>query len=190
MTNVLPAPVARGGPGETGMADTGVGDTGVPAATIAGAVAAARGMLRLEGHGEDAVLTGLVRTALEAAEIWCGAALVARPCAEVLTGTGGWQTLRQRPVTAITEVVGVGLADHAIDIDAAGRGRVMLPAGATATVRYVAGTAARWGAVPGPVAQGVVMLAMHLWDHRGGDAAPPAAVAALWRPYRRLGIGA
>ncbi len=134
MTNVLPAPVARGGPGETGMADTGVGDTGVPAATIAGAVAAARGMLRLEGHGEDAVLTGLVRTALETAEIWCGAALVARPCAEVLTGTGGWQTLRQRPVTAITEVTGVGLADHAIDIDAAGRGRVMLVSADDATL--------------------------------------------------------
>ena len=175
---------------ETGVAETGMAETGVPAATIAGAVGAARELLRLTGHDEDGLLTRLVRTALEAAEIWCGAALVARPCEEVLTGTGGWQVLRQRPVTAITEVTGVGLADHAIDIDAAGRGRVMLPAGTTATVRYVAGTAARWGAVPGPVAQGVVMLAMHLWDHRGGDAAPPAAVAALWRPYRRLGIGA
>jgi uncharacterized phiE125 gp8 family phage protein len=164
--------------------------TGVPAPVIAGAVAAARGMLRLEGHGEDAVLTGLVRTALEAAEIWCGQALVARPCEEVLTGTGGWQVLRQRPVTAITEVAGTPLAQQAIDIDAAGRGRVILPAGATATVRYVAGQAARWGAVPGPVAHGVVMLAVHLWERRGGDAALPAAVAALWRPYRRLGIGA
>jgi uncharacterized phiE125 gp8 family phage protein len=167
-----------------------MGDMEVPAPVIAGAVAAARGMLRLEGHGEDAVLTGLVRTALEAAEIWCGQAMVARRCEDVLTGTGGWQVLRQRPVTAITEVAGVPLADHAIDIGAEGRGRVMLPAGVTATVRYVAGQAARWGAVPGPVAQGVVMLAVHLWERRGGDAAPPAAVAALWRPYRRLGIGA
>jgi uncharacterized phiE125 gp8 family phage protein len=168
----------------------GMDGTGVPAPVIAGAVAAARGMLRLEGHGEDAVLTGLVRTALETAEIWCGQAMVARPCVEVLTGTGGWQTLPDHPVTAITELAGVPLAQQAIDIGADGRGRVMLPAGATATVRYVAGAAARWGAVPGPVAHGVVMLAVHLWERRGGDTAPPTAVAALWRPYRRLGIGA
>ena len=37
-----------------------------------------------------------------------------------------------------------------------------------------------------PVAQGVAMLAAHLFDHRESDAVPPAAVAALWRPYRRL----
>jgi hypothetical protein len=40
------------------------------------------------------------------------------------------------------------------------------------------------------VAQGVVLLAAHLFEHRGDGATPPAAVAALWRPYRRLGIGA
>jgi uncharacterized phiE125 gp8 family phage protein len=57
-------------------------------------------------------------------------------------------------------------------------------------VRYVAGAATRWGAVPAPVAQGVLLLAVHLFEHRGGAATPPAAVAALWRPYRRLGIGA
>lgn len=165
-------------------------DMGVPAATIAGAVAAAREMLRLTGHDEDGVLFALTRTALEAAEAWCGMALVARPCAEVLTGTGGWQWLAQRPVTAIDGVTGVALADHAIDIAGDGRGRVMLPAGTRATVRYVAGTAARWGAVPAPVAQGVVLLAAHLFEHRGDGATPPAAVAALWRPYRRLGIGA
>ena len=41
-------------------------------------------------------------------------------------------------------------------------------------------------AIPAPVLQGVVLLAVHLFEHRDGAAAPPAAVAALWRPYRRL----
>ena len=45
---------------------------------------------------------------------------------------------------------------------------------------------AGWDAVPAPVAQGVAMLAAHLFDHRESDALPPAAVAALWRPYRRM----
>jgi len=41
-------------------------------------------------------------------------------------------------------------------------------------------------AIPAPVMQGVVLLAVHLFEHRDGAVAPPAAVAALWRPYRRL----
>ena len=48
------------------------------------------------------------------------------------------------------------------------------------------GAAESWDAVPAPVAQGVAMLAAHLFDHRESDALPPAAVAALWRPYRRM----
>jgi hypothetical protein len=43
-----------------------------------------------------------------------------------------------------------------------------------------------WDAVPAPVAQGVAMLVAHLFDARGGDALPPVAVAALWRPYRQV----
>ena len=48
------------------------------------------------------------------------------------------------------------------------------------------GAAESWDAVPAPVVQGVAMLAAHLFDHRESDALPPAAVAALWRPYRRM----
>ena len=48
------------------------------------------------------------------------------------------------------------------------------------------GGAESWEAVPAPLAHGVAMLAAHLFDHRESDAMPPAAVAALWRPYRRV----
>lgn len=43
-----------------------------------------------------------------------------------------------------------------------------------------------WEAVPAPVAHGIVLLAVHLFENRTADAAPPAAVAALWRPYRQV----
>jgi hypothetical protein len=43
-----------------------------------------------------------------------------------------------------------------------------------------------WDALPPPVAQGVVLLIAHLFADRDGTAAPPAAVAALWRPWRRM----
>jgi len=58
-------------------------------------------------------------------------------------------------------------------------GRVLVPR---------AGIAARdgWAAVPAPVRQGVAMLVQHLAEGAagGGDAVPPVAVAALWRPFR------
>lgn len=50
---------------------------------------------------------------------------------------------------------------------------------------------ALWAEVAAPVAQGIVLLTAHLVEHREADVAPPAAVAALWRPFRvmRLGSG-
>lgn len=45
-----------------------------------------------------------------------------------------------------------------------------------------------WDAVPAPLAHGLVLLAVHLWENRQADAVPPAAVSALWRPYRRVGL--
>ncbi|WP_375402055.1 head-tail connector protein [uncultured Sphingomonas sp.] len=43
-----------------------------------------------------------------------------------------------------------------------------------------------WDGLPAGIAHGVVMLTAHLFEARGRDAAPPAAVAALWRPHRRM----
>ena len=85
---------------------------------------ATRGLLRLEGSGEDALIGRLAETAVATAERFCGSPLP------------------------------------------------------------------DWAAVPAPVAHGMVVLAAHLFENRGRGDAPPAAVAALWRPYRRLGIGA
>ena len=41
--------------------------------------------------------------------------------------------------------------------------------------------------VPEPIRQGVLRLVAHLFTTRdGSDGEPPAAVTALWRPYRRM----
>jgi hypothetical protein len=41
--------------------------------------------------------------------------------------------------------------------------------------------------VPEPIRQGVLRLIAHLFTSRDGtDGEPPAAVTALWRPYRRM----
>ena len=82
----------------------------------------------------------------------------------------------------------VSADNHAIDIDASGDGWVRMSSGPTATirVRYQAGMAANWNGVPEPLRQGIVRLVAHMHLHRDGDQSPPAAVAALWRPWRRM----
>jgi hypothetical protein len=47
-----------------------------------------------------------------------------------------------------------------------------------------------WSEVPEALRQGMVRLAAHLYAHRDREegAGPPAAVTALWRLWRRLGL--
>jgi len=65
-------------------------------------------------------------------------------------------------------------------------GQVMLRASPSASP---AGLAPDWDALPDGLRHGVMRLAAHQHRQREGDGAaplPPAAVAALWRPWRRL----
>lgn len=150
-----------------------------PAAAIAGAVAAAKGLLRLEGGGEDAVLARLAAAALGLAEAFLGQRLVARAFEDRVEGDGAWRRLAAEPVTAIA-------ADGvAVDIGADGVGWVRATGGVVA-VGYTAGLADGWDALPPAIRQGVALLVQHLFEHREGAATPPAAIAALWRPWRRM----
>ena len=82
---------------------------------------------------------------------------------------------------------------YEIDIDAQGDGWVRVTDAEARRVKatYRAGLAATWADVPEPLRQGVVRLAAHFYTGRdkGGDAGPPAAVTALWRPWRRMPFG-
>lgn len=174
--------------------------SGVSPAAIAAAVAEARGFLRLEGEAEQALLERLAASAIALAEAFTGTLLVVRTVEDVLpAGRGGaWQLLNAAPVRAIGGVTGLPAEGapfvlppdaYAVDVDAEARGwvRVIAPGAAgRVAVSYTAGLAADWAALPPPVAQGVAMLIAHLFNDREAGRAPPAAVAALWRPYRRM----
>lgn len=149
---------------------------------IAAAAAAAADYLRL---GEaDAVLGRAAATALALGEAFCGQRLVVRGFEQTLVAAPGWQRLAELPVRAITAPA----AGAGIDIDGHGIGWVR--SGAAVTVAYSAGLAASWDLLGAPLQQGVVLLAAHLSEHRDGRVEPPAAVAALWRPYRRMRLTA
>jgi uncharacterized phiE125 gp8 family phage protein len=163
-------------------------------------IEAAKAYLRIAGSDEDALLAGLVRTASELCEAFTRLTLVDTEIDEMLAARPAWSRLERAPVRAILSVGAVGpggattpLAggDHAIDIDAAGTGWVRMLRGGVAgrvAVRYRAGLASDWNGVPEPLRQGVVRMAAHLYAHRDREdgGGPPAAVAALWLPYRRL----
>lgn len=162
------------------------------------ALAELRAFLRIEGVDGDAELAAQLRVATQACEGFIGAPLLERTLRETLAARSEWQALSVAPVRAVTAVhalAGDGseaaLAPEAygIDIDAAGRGWVRCAAGVgRIAVTYRAGSAGDWNAVPEPVRHGILRLAAHL--RMDGDGVPPAAVTALWRPWRVMRLGA
>lgn len=161
--------------------------------------------LRLETSGEDALVMRLVESAVALAESYLGIVLVRRTVVETLApdDTGRWRRLGRAPVAAILEVARIddgsgsggggggatalAAGAFAVDIDARGEGWVR--ATGQLRVTYHAGLAEGPGEVPAPIAQGVTRLAAHLYARRDDMSGPPAAVAALWRPYRRIRLG-
>ena len=149
----------------------------MPAATVTAAAGAARALLRLEEGNEAALLERIAGVALGLAESFCGQVLIQRIVEERLPGAPEWQALSATPVVAI-------LSGGEGEIDRDRRGWIR--AGEAVTVRYRAGLAEGWASLPPEIAHGVAIMSAHLFDNRDAAAVPPAAVAALWRPWRRM----
>jgi uncharacterized phiE125 gp8 family phage protein len=161
---------------------------------LAASLGECKAFLRLERDDDDALLAGFIRTAMALCEAFTGQWLIERAGEARLDGVPGWQRLVATPMTAIDGVVSGGeavpTARFHVDIDAAGTGWVQLvaPAPPQPIVIFRAGLGRDWNAVPEPLRQGIIRLVAHLYTHRdAADAGPPpAAVAAMWRPWRRL----
>lgn len=175
-----------------------------PAALAPAALAELKQWLGITTAADDAPLAALLGTALETCEAFTGSLLLEATCEELLPLGSDWQALTTRPVQAITALYGLPAtgarfalaADaYAVELDADGGGRVKVTAPGTATrvaVRFTAGLAPQWSALPDGLRHGVMRLAAHQHRERettGGAPLPPAAVAALWRPWRRMRLG-
>lgn len=156
----------------------------------------AQAYVRIETGEEEAVLAGLIRAASALCEAFINQVVISRAFVLELPASGAWERLPLTPIRSIDLVEAVGpmppltAADYSIDVDSSGDGWVRMTRGDSAGRIRASGTAGMAideNGVPEPIRQGVLRLVAHLFtprDGEGGEA--PAAVTALWRPYRRL----
>lgn len=168
----------------------------------ADAVDAAKAYLRIDHDEEDALLAALLVAAIRHAESFLNQLLIRRGGVERLSASSAWQRLGVTPVHAITGVTGIpaeganfALPPTAYLIDIDGNGdcwlRIVQPGSAgRVDVALQAGIASEWDDVPEPIRLAVLRLTSHLSTYRdaAADTGPPAAVAALLRPFRRMRI--
>ncbi len=149
---------------------------------------------------EDAALLALLEASLETCEAFTRQAPIETQFEEILPRTSNWQELVTRPVRAITGVEGIAqdggrtaleVDSYMLDLSFDGVGRIRLTTPADIrriAVRFTAGIAADWDSLPGGVRHGLIRLAAHNFRQRetGEDAHPPAAITALWQPWRQM----
>lgn len=173
----------------------------VPATLAGPALDALKAWLAIGTAHDDEALTGLLRASLETFEAFTGLMAIEATCEEIHPVHAGWTCLVTRPVQAITKVEGIPIEgarftpsanDYALDLDANGGGRVRTIRQGSAgriAVQFTAGLTDSWTALPEAIRHGVIRLAAHHFRARDDAKAsmePPAAVAALWRPWRRV----
>jgi len=172
-----------------------------PPVLAATALDALKEWLAISTPHDDAVLTAQLHAALDMCEAFTGQIPIACACEEVLPASASWQKLHSRPVLAVTSVEGIPgegsrftltPSDYAMELDADGGAMIRLVrqgAAGRVAVHFSAGLAADWSGLPEALRQGVLRLAAHQYRQRDSADAqpvPPAAVAALWRPWRHM----
>lgn len=149
---------------------------------------------------EDALLTRLIAAAHDACETFTGLMPLGCGVEERLALAPGWTGLTTRPVRAFAgvshtdadgEVAALPITAWSQAIAADGGAQLRLtdpPGDGFVTVGFTAGLAESWDSLPAALAEGIIRLAAHAYRSRDSERAgdPPAAVAALWRPWRRV----
>ncbi len=171
-----------------------------PAAVPDAALDELKSWLAISTTGNDTTLSALIGSALQICEGFTGQMLLEADCEEILPARPGrWLALSTRPVQAVVSAEGIpaegarfALASsaYALELDADGSARFRLirqGAAGRVAIGFTAGLASEWSDLPEALRHGVIRLAAYLYRERdnGDRGAPPAAVAALWRPWRR-----
>lgn len=154
--------------------------------------------LAIGGTRDDAVLATLLDAAGTMCETFTGLAPLKMTVREHVEASQALQVLPSRPFLAIQTVEAIApdgterllsTSDYAVELGDGARIRLTQPiAENRLAVTYTVGLAADWETLESGLRHGIVRFAAHAYRERdqGGDTALPSAVAALWRPWRRM----
>ncbi len=161
----------------------------------------ARAWLRLGAMDEDALIERLIGAVTNICEAFTGQWLVVRAGEEMLMLQHRTARLVARPIAGVDAVAAIDAgggetmldeADYRVDV-VEGAARVTVPGAAEGTrlrVAYRAGMAETAAEVPAAIRHGMLRMIQHLYEARDdAGRTPPAAVAALWQPWRRVTLG-
>lgn len=171
-----------------------------PAGLTGAPLAELKQWLAITTDAEDELLVDLLAVAHAMCERFTG--LVPYNCEvrETFAATGIAFVFATRPVIGLIDATAIdhGLNRRLLDaseatferVDADG-GRLTLTSAIDepqVEVRFYAGLTDDWSRIDDGLRQGIIRYAAHQYRERDGSAAdsPPAAIAALWRPYRRM----
>ena len=180
------------------------------AAITAAPLDALKTWLAISGARDDVLLTDLLISALRLCEGFIGSFPLLTTLREDLAASTQRQKFVSHPITAIAAVEAVG-QDNSRRALAPGDYVVETAFDGTATIRLAAalpepriavtmkaGLAPDWATLDPALRQGIIRLAAHYYrerDYAEREAGargtlptgiPPAAVTALWQPWRRL----
>ncbi len=173
-----------------------------PAALPSSALAELKQWLGITTADDDTALAALLDAALETCEAFTGQLSLEAVCEETLPQSTSWTALATRPVQAVTGLARLAhdgtrtqlaITDYAVTLSADGTASLRLTASPTddqrLVVSFTAGLAAQWDDLPASLRHGLIRLCAHQHRERenaGAAPLPPASVAALWRPWRRM----
>lgn len=175
-----------------------------PADVSASALAELKNWLGISRPSEDELLIGLLQASLAMCEAFTGQAPLSQLVEERIPVRAGQTNLTSRPVISLETIEIVAQDGSRTDIDAdavafellsIGNACVRLNTdveGQAVAITVRVGIADTWDDVPAAIKQGIIRLAAFYYrdrDRTGGaksDAAPPASVTALWRPWRAM----
>ncbi|WP_370177313.1 hypothetical protein [Alteriqipengyuania sp.] len=163
------------------------------------ALAELKHWLGITRSADDAQLTALIGAGVEACERFTGLTPLASTIEEVRDASHEWTRLTTRSIAQVANVESLdsegarsALDEDEYDLHLSGDGSAQLrlrrgPFIIRVVLTLEAGLAPDWASLPDGLRHGILRFAAFL--HREGEQGagePPAAIAALWRPWRQV----